>query len=336
MSLEEDVHHVAKYYLFGISFGVVPVFIYSVLRSFIEALGKTRITMIITLISLPINMILNYVLIFGELGFPRLGGIGAGIASAITYWIITLIAIRLIYRQKPFNDYRIFLSFPKVDLRKWKEIFFLGIPIGLSIFIETSIFSAVTLLMSQFGTKVIAAYQASINFATLLYMIPLSISMTLTILVGFEVGAKRERDARSYSFLGIASALVISSFLGIFLYMYRFSIATLYSGDQMVVNLTGQFLLFAVFFQLSDAIQAPIQGALRGYKDVNITLIMSFISFWVIGLPCGYLLANYTGMGPFGYWLGLIAGLTVGAITLSFRLIHVQNINKSKKNEAVS
>lgn len=292
--------------------------------------------MIVTLTSLPINVVLNYVLIYGKVGLPPLGGVGAGIASSITYWLICLITVWIIHRKKPFVDYGIFLNLQKVYLHKWKEIFLLGIPIGLSIFIETSIFSAITLFMSQFGTKVIAAYQASINFSTLLYMIPLGISMALTILVGFEIGAKRYRDARSYSYLGIASALVVSTILGILLYVYRFPVASLYSSDQTVIHLTGQFLLYAVFFQLSDAIQAPIQGALRGYKDVNITFLMAFISFWVIGLPMGYLLANFTEMGPFGYWLGLIIGLAVGAITLSFRLIHVQKLHNKKRTNSPS
>ncbi|MBS4194412.1 MATE family efflux transporter [Lederbergia citri] len=324
MNLENTVHKVAKNYLISISFGIVPLFVYNVLRSFIDALGKTRVTMIVTLSSLPINVTLNYILIFGKLGFPKMGGIGAGIASAATYWIITFIAIWIIHRKKPFIDYKIFHRFPKISFSKWKEIFSLGVPIGLSIFIETSIFSAVTLFMSGFGTKVIAAHQAALNFSSFIYMIPLSISMALTILVGFESGAKRFKDARHYSYLGIGGGITIALITGTLLFIFRSDVAYLYSNNYDVVILTSKFLLFGVFFQLSDAILAPIQGALRGYKDVNVTFIMALISFWVIGLPLGYLLATHTELGPFGYWLGLIAGLATGAITLSFRLIYVQ------------
>lgn len=200
----------------------------------------------------------------------------------------------------------------------------LGVPIGLSIFLETSIFSAITLLMSNFGTAVIASYQAAINFSSLLYMIPLSISMTLTIIVGFEVGANRPRDARSYSFLGIITAVSLSTTAGILLFLFREQVATIYSNDPEVIHLTGQFLLYVVFFQLSDAFLAPIQGTLRGYKDVNVTFLMALLSFWIIGLPLGFVLASYSSLGPFGYWIGLITGLAVGAITLSFRLLYVQ------------
>ncbi|MBS4176662.1 MATE family efflux transporter [Lederbergia citrea] len=335
MNLEDEVRHVAKFYLVSLAFGIIPLFVYNVLRCFMDALGKTRVTMIITLMSLPINVILNYILIFGKLGMPQMGGIGSGIASAITYWIITFIAIWIIHRKKPFVDYQVFHSFHKISLKKWKEIFTLGVPIGMSIFVETSIFSAVTLFMSKFGTKVIASHQAALNFASFIYMIPLSISMALTILVGFESGAKRFKDARSYSLLGIGGGVTISLVTGILLFIFRPEVAHLYSDDQAVIRLTSQFLLYAVFFQLSDAILAPIQGTLRGYKDVNVTFIMALISFWVIGLPLGYLLANKTEMGPFGFWLGLIIGLAIGAATLSYRLIIVQkrqfNLQKSEQ-----
>ena len=324
MNLENGVRHVAKHYLIALAFGIVPLFLYNVLRSFIDALGKTRTTMIITLMSLPINVILNYFLIFGKMGFPELGGIGAGYASAITYWIIVMIAVYVIHTKQPFQTFRIFQTWYPVSLKKWKEIYMLGIPIGLSIFFETSIFAAVTLFMSKFGTDVIAAHQAANNFSSLLYMVPLSISMALTILVGFEMGAGRLKDARAYSWIGVGAAVLMASSLGVLLLIFREQVASIYSSDAGVVQLTTHFLLYAVFFQLSDAIQAPVQGALRGYKDVNVTFITALISYWVVGLPAGYLLARYTSFGPFGYWLGLITGLAVGATALSYRLVLLQ------------
>ncbi|WRP04929.1 MATE family efflux transporter [Rossellomorea aquimaris] len=324
MNIETQVRTVAKDYLIGLSFGMIPLFIYNVLRSFIDALGMTRVTMFITLLSLPVNVVFNYILIFGKLGFPALGGVGAGYASAITYWVITLIAFWVVHAKSPFNQFFVFKTLHKPNLLKWKELFQIGVPIGLSIFFEVSIFSAVTLLMSNYDTVVIAAHQAAINFASFLYMIPLSISMALTIVVGFEVGAKRLRDAKIYSWMGVSFALLLAVIYGVILLVFRSEISHLYSDDAYVLELTAHFLLYAVFFQLSDAIQAPVQGALRGYKDVNITFMMALISYWVIGLPLGYALANYTDLGPYGFWLGLTSGLTAGAITLSARLLFIQ------------
>ncbi|KMY54529.1 multidrug transporter MatE [Bacillus sp. FJAT-27231] len=327
MNLEENVRDIAKSYVMALSFGIIPVFIYAVLRCFIDALGMTKTSMVITLMSLPLNVFFNYALIFGKWGLPALGGAGAGYASAITYWLIMIIAAFVIHREHPFNQYQIFRSFPAISFAKWKEILFIGIPIGLSIFFETSIFSAVTLLMSEYSTKVIAAHQVAINFASLLYMIPLSISMSLTIIVGFEVGASRLRDAKIFSWLGVGTAIFFSLLCITLLLLFREQIASFYTKDAEVLKLTTHFLFFAAFFQLSDAIQAPVQGALRGYKDVNTTFVMTMISYWIIGLPLGYYLANMTHFEAYGYWIGLISGLIAGAVTLSTRLLLIQRKN---------
>ncbi|MGM7635274.1 MATE family efflux transporter [Bacillus sp. Hm123] len=324
MKLEGNVHHIAKDYVTALAFGIIPVFVFTVLRCFIDALGKTRTSMLITLIALPLNVLFNYVLIFGKWGFPAFGGVGAGYASALTYWIIAFIAAWIIHRERPFSDYKIFHSFPAISFPKWKEILLIGVPIGLSIFFETSIFSAVTLLMSEYSTNVIAAHQIALNFSSMLYMVPMSMSMTLTIVVGFEIGAQRWKDAKIYSWFGVAITVFVSFLATILLFLFRDQIAGIYTSHPEVLKLASQFLLFAALFQLSDAIQAPVQGALRGYKDVNVTFFMTMISYWVIGLPLGYYLANETGLEAFGYWIGLISGLTAGALTLSARLLIIQ------------
>jgi MATE family multidrug resistance protein len=333
MSLENAVYKVAKNYLTALSFGIIPLFVYTVLRCFIDALGKTKVTMLITLLSLPINVILNYFFIFGKLGFPKLGGVGAGVASSITYWCITFITIYIVKNKQPFSDFRVFSKVIPVSTAKWTEILKIGIPIGFAIFFETSIFATVTLLMSSFPTVTIASHQAALNFASFLYMIPLSISMALTIVVGFESGAKRFEDAKQYCKLGITIAVMMALICAGGIYFLKEQIAGLYTSDEKVLLSTQKFLMYAIFFQLSDALATPIQGALRGYKDVYAAFIMAFISFWVIGLPLGYFLANFSSLGAFGYWIGLIAGLTAGAIGFSSRLFIIQ---KRQQHEAKS
>ncbi|GAB6178697.1 MATE family efflux transporter [Desulfotomaculum defluvii] len=324
MHLEPSVRDIARRYLMGISFGITPMFIYTILRCFMDSLGQTRMSMFITLLSLPINIGLNYLLIFGKLGFPRLGGVGAGYATAITYWCILLIAFYVVHRVEPFSDYGIFNKIPAVSLFHWKEQLKLGIPIGFTIFFETSVFSGVTLLMSQYDTITIAAHQAALNFASLLYMIPLSISMALTIAVGFEVGARRYADAKQYSLLGLGIALGMAVCCGIGLLLFGEQVAGIYTSDKAVFQMAKQFLIYAIFFQLSDAIATPVQGILRGYKDVNISFLVAFTSYWVIGLPVGHLLSLYTNLGPFGYWGGLIVGLALGATSLLYRMFWIQ------------
>ncbi|MGL4820811.1 MAG: MATE family efflux transporter, partial [Bacilli bacterium] len=266
MRLEAEVHRIANDYLFALLWGIIALFLYQVLRNFMDALGYTRTTMFITLISLPINVIINYALIFGQFGFPKLGGVGAGYATAITYWIGLILAVIFITTNKTLRAYQV-LGLPKrIIFSKWKEILMLGFPIGCAIFFETSVFSGVTLLMSNFDTVTIASHQSALNFASLLYMIPLSIAIALTILIGFEVGARRYEDARKYAWIGLSFAVGFSFVNSAIIYFGREVIASFYTQDPEVLALTSQFLIYGVFYQLCDALLAPTQGALRGYK----------------------------------------------------------------------
>ncbi|RDY70257.1 MATE family efflux transporter [Halobacillus trueperi] len=327
LDITPEVRHVAKYYLVTLGIGIVPLFVFNILRSFVDALGQTKVSMAVILMTLPINILFNYMFIFGRLGAPELGGIGAGVASALTYWVSLVIIVTIIHKLRPLKTYKIFQSWISPEWKEWWAQLKIGIPIGFAIFFETSIFAAVTFFMTAYDTNTIAAHQAAINFASLLYMVPLSIAFALTIAVGFEVGAERHKEARTYSYLGIASAVIMSVFAGLILFLFDDTIARLYSTDDRVIELTKNFIIYAIFFQLSDGFGAPLQGILRGYKDVNITLVMAFISYWGIGLPSGYWLANYTPLGPYGYWLSLTIGLTAGAITLLIRMLYIQKRN---------
>jgi MATE family multidrug resistance protein len=168
------------------------------------------------------------------------------------------------------------------------------------------------------------------NFETFFFMVPLSISMALTILVGFEVGARRFSDARKYQQIGLGTSLAFSVISGLSIFLLKEQVALFYSKDPEVITLTQQFLIYAVFFQMSDAIAIPTQGILRGYKEVTVPSIMGFAAHWIVGLPLGFLLANYTNLGPFGYWIGLITGVTSAAIGLFSRLVWLQRKIRKK------
>lgn len=324
MNLPGSVHKTAHDYLVGLSFGIIPLFIFNVLRSFIYALGKTRVVMYILLMALPVNFFLNYVLIFGHWGFPEMGGAGAGYATSFTYFIIAGLTALLIITQRPFSEFVGMKYFKEFSGEKFKEILKIGVPMGLSIFFETSMFAVVTILISKFNITTIAAYQSALNIVAFLYMIPMSISMAQTVLVGFEVGAGRYKDAKAYSWLGIYLSIIIAVVAGLLVVLFRYEVAGFYSNEPAVINLTGQFLIYALFFMISDAIQATALAALRGYKDVNFSFVITLIAYWLICLPVGYILAHYTLLGAPGYWIGLTAGLLAAGVFLSMRLIYIQ------------
>jgi multidrug resistance protein, MATE family len=331
MNLPESVHETARGYLAGLSYGIIPLFIFNVLRSFIYALGKTRVVMYILLLALPINFFLNYVLIFGYWGFPELGGAGAGYATSITYFVIAGMTALLIITQRPFSEFVGLEHFKEFSGEKAKEILKIGVPMGLSIFFETSMFAVVTILISKFNITTIAAYQSALNIVAFLYMIPMSISMAQTVLVGFEVGAGRYKDAKAYSWLGIYLSVIIAVVAGLLVVLFRYDVAGFYSNESAVIELTGQFLIYALFFMISDAIQATALAALRGYKDVNLSFVITLIAYWLICLPVGYFLAHYTALGAPGYWIGLTAGLLAAGVFLSLRLIYIQKRRFSAK-----
>lgn len=320
MSLEAEVHRVAKDYLIALGFGVIPAFLYTVFRASIDGLGQTRVTMFITLLSFPINVTLNYFFIFGKCGFPEMGGVGAGIATAITYLLIAVVAFLFMRGNAMMQSMGMLRQWEGISFSRWNEILRIGTPIGLSIFFEVSIFAAVTLFMSEYDTNTIAAHQAALNFASLLYMLPMSIAMALTIVVGFEAGAKRFTDAKQYTRIGIISDVNLAALFAVLLFLFNHKVAGMYFDEPGVRLLTESFLMYAIFFQLSDAVAAPVQGALRGYKDVNAVFLIALMSYWMIGLPVGFVLAKFTSLAAYGYWIGLISGLAAGAVCLFTRL----------------
>ena len=332
MDLEPEVARIASYYLAAVSFGILPIFLGGVLRNFIDSHGKTRLTMAITICTVPINIVLNYIFMYGALGVPSFGGIGAGIGTAFAFLLNFLLNAAAVTKLEPFRSYRVFCSLPRPDFAEWRKQLGVGVPIGFTMFCEQSIFGAVGLLMTVYGTTVVAAHQAAMSFSTVVYMMPLSVSMALTILIGYEAGAKRFDDAKKYIMLSRVLTLLFVGMIAVMLTQFRGEVAALYTNSAEVKPLLMTFLVYAFAMQLADSINAPLQGALRGYKDVHVTFLLAVLSYWVIGLPAGWLIANFTELQAYGYWVGLIAGIFVGAVFLQARLWQIQR--KYERREA--
>lgn len=321
MSLDPSVHFVSFHYLVGMAFGILPLFLFTVLRYFFDGQGFTRITMNILFLTLPVNFFFNYALIFGQFGFPELGGIGAGYATAITYWFMFVAGVMMTFKVDAVRSYKLFIRWIKPSWRAFREQLSIGVPMGLSLFFEASIFAVVTLLIGvMFSTVTIAANQVVLNFTSLLFMVPLSISMALTIVVGYSVGGNRIRAAKAYSWIGVVGGTGFLMIGAVFLYVFREQIAYLYTDNPEVVSIAMVLFIIAIIYQISDALQSSLQGVLRGYKDVTLPFYIAFVSYWLIGLPVGYVLAAWTDLGPVGFWIGITLGLTSAAIGFYVRL----------------
>ena len=330
MTLTPIVRRIGVWYLAALALGIIPLFVTNVLRAFVDTMGYTQMTMRLFALTLPVNVFFNWVFIFGKLGMPALGGIGAGVGSALTCWLLALAFVVLINKIPELSSYHIFAWYG-LSWQRIKKHLALGIPMGTSIFFETSIFGVVALFISKFGTAPIAAHQAAMNFTSLLYMLPLSFSLALTILVGVEVGAKRYAEARLFAKTGRYASWVVATIFARFLFTCRYYVAGLYSSDSEIISLAGHFLLYDVVFQFCDATAAPIQGILRGYKDMKAPFYFALIAYWVISLPLGLGLDIWGSQGPYGYWQGLIAGIFFSALFLTFRLKFIEkNVQTGK------
>lgn len=323
LGLEPLVEEVAKHYLWYLALGIIPLLLFSVIRSLLDALGLTRLSMYLMLLLLPLNGCFNYVLIYGALGLPEMGGAGAGLGTSMAYWVLLVISLLVAVRHPKVKGFQLWKIQP-LDRQGLAEGFRLGLPIGGTVFAEVLIFSVVGLVMAKFSSLIIASHQSAMNFSTLMYAFPMSISTAMAIIVSYEKGAGREEDVRKYCRLGRLTASGIALFTLTFLYLLRDKVAELYGTDPDFIRLTSVFLTYSLFFQLADTFAAPLQGILRGYKDTKVPFYLGLLGYWGVSLPLGFLLDAVTDLGPFAYWIGLIASLVVSGLLYQLRLNHLQ------------
>lgn len=327
MGLEAAVTDIAIRYLWLLAIGIIPLLLFSVIRSLLDALGLTKLSMYLMLLLLPLNSSFNYLLIYGALGFPELGGAGAGLGTSLAYWALLLISILVLLKQEKLKEFHLENRLP-LDKNQIKEAIRLGLPIGGTVFAEVAVFSVVGLLMAKFSSLIIASHQSAMNFSSLMYAFPMSISSAMAIVISYEVGAKRLEDAKKFIKIGRLSAMVFAMLTLSFLYIFRENVARLYGYDSDFIHLTASFMTYSLFFQLADTFAAPLQGILRGYKDTVIPFYLGLIGYWGVAIPLGLLLDYTTSLGPYSYWIGLIISLVVSGLLYQWRLQVI--INKMK------
>ncbi len=314
-------------YLQGIMWGVPALMGTFLLRSYSEGLSFTRPDLVAALVSLAVNLPANYALIFGYWGAPQLGGAGAGWATAIAFWAAFLVMVFYSVRHKVYEKVHLWSKWYSLDRCEIRHLLRVGSPIAMTLFVEVSIFSLIALFLGgRTGTE-IAAHQVAMNVAYLLFTLPLSISVAATIRVSFNVG-RADRGAAYISAKAAVSLAIVTALMNIIiLLMLAESIAGIYSSDQQVVELAAHLMIFAAMFQLADAFVVPTQGALRGYKDTFVPLLLAVLAYWVIALPLGYLLGltNVFGQasGAEGFWISLVVGLAISGLLMTGRLIRV-------------
>jgi MATE family multidrug resistance protein len=324
VNVDPEALEVAQAYLSATAWGLPAVQIYIVLRYTAEGLGRTIPPMLIAGLALPVNAALNYVLIYGHFGAPELGGEGCGWATTAVWWVELLLILGLL-RRPYFSATKLLERFDWPDWDIQKSILKIGVPIGLTIFLEMAVFSVVGLSIASLGVVALAANSiaGNVNWAT--YVLPSTLGAAASIRVGFYVGA---RDYASAAFvaktaflLSIAYAVLVS----VALVLFRYQIAGIYTQDAPVLELAASLMIFIALYQIVDDTLATIGGTLRGYKDTRMPMVYSLVGFWFLAIPLGAALCfGWFGLEPMGvpgYWAGMTCGLAVAAILTGLRLI---------------
>lgn len=314
---------IATAYLDALSWGTLPLLGYFGLRYLCEGMSWTTPAMVVAGFGLLAKIPLNYLFIYGGGVVPAMGGEGCGWSSALVMWLEFIVLAAVIVRSR-MRSTGLFARFSRPDFTQIWRLVKLGGPIGLTIFLEFSMFSMVTLLVGRLGVAAVAAHQIATSVGGLAFMIPMALGMAVAIRVGFNTGAGDLAAARRSGWLAIGVSLAFALVAAVFLLILRGPIASLYSNDPAVVAVAMQLMIFVAVYQFVDDTQVTALGALRGFKDTRTPMIIALVAYWTIGLPVGVVLGfgwlEIPGLtGVRGFWVGLSAGLSVAAVVLVSR-----------------
>src|SRR5690554_6435399 len=324
LKMDKDTADITQGYLNAFAWGIPALLLMTALRGLTDGLGHTRVIMAFSVLSTLINLPMNYIFIYGKLGLPAMGGIGCGWATSISNGVAAIALLTYLSRSQLYKKFHLIADWAKPKVPLIRYILSIGIPIGFTIFVEASMFSVIALFLAPLGPIVVAGHQIALNVVSLLFMLPLSIGMALTLRVSFLIGAGAPDTARLISRSSLILASATALVFAILLFVFSRGISALYSSDAEVQAVTVRLLTFAAMFQIADVIQVTCISALRGYKDTRIPMFIMLFSFWGIGLPLGYFLtftdALLPALGAAGFWVGLTAGLTSASLLLGWRL----------------
>jgi MATE family multidrug resistance protein len=343
MQQPEEVVALAIPYLDLVAFSLIPLIIFQAIKQFSDGMSMTRFPMYATLLANIVNVILNYILIFGKFGFPEMGIVGAAYGTLASR-IIMVIYLWLLLRYKKRSG-RIVrnIKFFVLDVLTIKRIVNLGSLSAMQMFFEVAIFTAAIWLRCFLWKNPQAANQNALNLSSMTFMVAMGLSVASMIRVGNQKGLQNYKELRRIAFSIFLLGILLAIFFALLFFIFHKSLPNMYVDlkdtenyiDNIeVVSIASNLLLAAAFFQISDSIQVVVLGALRGLQDVKIPTILTFISYWVVGFPVSYFLGKEEMYGSFGIWLGLLAGLTTASVLLFIRFNSLTlRLIKEKQND---
>lgn len=322
---DPELSKMAQNYLRYVSISMAPALIIMVLRSYLSALERTTVFLWVIISSLVLNTALNWVLIFGKLGMPELGLVGAAIASTLTQVITTLILVVYIIKDKELSKYAIFKRIYKIDWNVFGTVFNLGWPIGLTWLAEVLSFAGTAIIIGLIGTIPLAAHRIALQIVSISFMFHLGLSQACTVKISYYF-EKKDVDSLGNGMIAASVLSLILVLLAVILFLFlpeQILGAFLAPDDPSrgsIIDLGITLLVMAAIFQVFDAGQVMVLGSLRGFKDTKVPMLMAAFGYWAVGLPSSYYLGIYLGYGAPGVWGGLAVGLALVCCLLGLRL----------------
>jgi MATE family multidrug resistance protein len=321
MAVDAEIIPMAVQYMTALTWGAPAVCLMLLLRFFSEGSSNTRPTMYVGLMGVMFNVPLNYILMFGKLGMPELGAQGCGYATSIVLWMQAVVMFLYVRGHHHYTAYELFKHW---DWPQWTPILKLlriGLPIGGAIFVEGSLFVGAALLIARLGALPASAHLIAINFSALLFMVPLGLASAVTTRVGNALGRGDPEAARYAGLIGFVIVFFTQTFGAALMLLVPEFIVRIYTDDAAITSIAVGLLFYSAIFQYSDGIQICAAAALRGLKDTMIPMFINILSYLIIGLSVGYYLTFNKSMGPAGMWIGMIVGLSFGAVLLLSRFL---------------
>jgi MATE family multidrug resistance protein len=319
VGVDPSIVPLARQYVHAMAFGLPGILAFLALRYTSEGLGHTRPAMYASVLGLAATVLFDYLLVFGKLGLPAFGALGCGITTVFVKWLMFASLLYYVRRRRFYHPFELFHSFTWPNRERLREIVALGLPIAGSVSAEGTLFSVAGLIMGAFGAQTVAAHQSALSYASLMFMVPLAMHSATTVHVGHANGRGDPVAARRAGFAGIALCTAIMTVSAVVILFGHEWIARLYSKDAAVQGLTASLLLLAGVFQIGDGLQIGAAGALRGFRDTRVPMVLNVIAYWAIGFPLAYGLGVSAHLGPRGVWWGLIAGILACALFLNLR-----------------
>jgi multidrug resistance protein, MATE family len=330
MEQPPEVVELAIPYLQIITLSIIPTMLFQTFRQFAEGLHRTRMAMVIVIVSNLINIALNYVLIYGKFGFPAMGLNGAGIATLIARIIMGVWMAGYIYYAIDFRPYRLGFRLRGFSKQLINKMLHIGVPAGVQFLFEVGAFGFSAVMMGWIGTAALAAHQIALNLAAISYMTTSGLGAAATIRVAHFLGQRDKKTLRRVAFSMIVMAAVVMAAWAILFIVGRNFLPELYIRDEAVLKIAASLMIIAGFFQLSDGMQVVCAGALRGLQDVKVPSLLIFVAYWIIALPLGYWFAFPLGFGANGIWVGLLIGLS---LTAGAMIVRFNNLSKRVLND---